>query len=220
MQKFSVPAIILLCALSCQYSTAKLGVREFVARDDGALNASFASFRESLLESIDKRDKGGIEQILSAKIDTTIGGARGVEAFEKLWQGLGEESAFWPMARKILEHGAQFDRESNEFHAPAVSFEDNHSDFPQGIVWSKNALLYSRADSASPSKKAIYNEQLNIIEPKDHKPLSVRWLKIKTRLGITGYMKADDVYSSFDDFAVFKEENGKWHMSWFGYAEL
>jgi hypothetical protein len=216
----SVLVIILLSATSFQYSIAKPRICEFVARDDGALNASFASFRKSLLESIDKRDKAGIEQILSANVDTTISGARGIDAFEELWHGLSADSAFWSMSRKILEHGAQFDRESNEFHAPAVSFEDNHSDLPQGIIWSKDALLYSRPDSTAPAKKAVYNEQLTILEPKEHKPLSVKWLKIRTRLGNIGYMKAADVYSSFDDFAVFKKENGKWQMSWFGYAEL
>jgi len=216
----SVLIIILLTAACYQYSIAKLGVREFIARDDGALNASFASFRKTLIESINERNKAGVEQILSPKIDTTIGGARGIDAFEQLWQGLGDDSAVWTKSRKILEHGAQFDRESNEFHAPAVSFEDSHSDFPQGIVWSKNARLYARPDSAAPWKKAVYNEQLTIIEPKEHKPLSVKWLKIRTRLGTIGYMKADDVYSSFDDFAVFKKENGKWQMTWFGFAEL
>jgi hypothetical protein len=219
----SIPGILLLILLvftSFQQSIGKPGVRDFIARDDGALNASFAAFRKDLLESIVKHDKAAIEQVVSSNIDTTIGGARGVDAFEKRWQGLDHESSFWSMARKILEHGAQFDRESNEFHAPAVSFEDNHSDFPQGIIWSKDALLYSRPILSAPSKKGGYNNQLTIIEPKEHQPISVKWLKVRTRQGGIGYMKAEDVYSSFDDFAVFKKENDKWRLSWFGYAEL
>jgi hypothetical protein len=221
---FRLSLLVLTSAMLtfCSYlhCAAKLGVRDFIGRDDGALNTSFASFRKTLSQAINERDKITIEQILSPQIDTTIGGARGIDAFEQLWQGLDDDSKFWAMARKILGHGAQFDRESNEFHAPAVSFEDSHSDFPQGIVWSKNALLYSRPDSTASSKNAVYNEQITIVEPKEHKPLSLKWLKIKTRLGTTGYMKADDVYSSFDDFAVFKNENGKWQMTWFGYADL
>ncbi|MFX4827846.1 hypothetical protein ABTB65_19035, partial [Acinetobacter baumannii] len=84
-------------------------------KDDGALNQTFAAFRTSMLEAIDRKDKAFIEQQLSEHISTAIGGTTGVEAFEKQWQELSDTSLFWDMAKKILTHGAQFDRESNEF---------------------------------------------------------------------------------------------------------
>lgn len=194
--------------------------RGYIAKDDGALNQTFAAFRTSMLEAIDRKDKAFIEQQLSEHISTAIGGTTGVEAFEKQWQELSDTSLFWDMAKKILTHGAQFDRESNEFHAPALSFDDNHSDFPQGITWSKDAQIFAHPDAPAPIARAPYNDQLTILEPKQRKPLTVKWIKVKTKTGTVGYMRASAVSSGFDDFAVFKLEDGKWKMSWFGYAEL
>jgi hypothetical protein len=120
----------------------------------------------------------------------------------------------------VLIHGAQLDEESGEFHAPSVSFEDSHSELPQCVSWSKNAALHKESKSDSSVIGHSYDEQLTLLEPSEASPINCDWVKVRTRSGKIGFMSANDVYSAFDEFAVFKKRQQKWYLTWFGYAAL
>ncbi len=191
-----------------------------VMPDDGNRNSSFEKFRSELLLKLASHDKQYLEEILSPDIGLAIGGGKGKQAFLQKWNDLAYGSSIWNRLERVLAHGAQFDSEASEFHAPAVSFEDSHSELPQGIVWNKSALLRKAPEIASPIMQSPYNEQITILQPAEHKPVAVEWLKVKSANNNVGYMKENDVYSAFDEFAVFKLRQGKWCMTWFGFAEL
>jgi hypothetical protein len=191
-----------------------------VMLDDGSKNDSFEKFRSELLIKLASHDKPYVEEILSPDIAYAIGGEKGKNAFLQKWNNLAESSSIWNRLEHVLTHGAQFDPEASEFHAPAVSFDDSHSELPQGVVWNKSASLRKAPESASPAIHCPYNEQITILHPAGHEPVSVEWLKVRCANNSVGYMKASDVYSAFDEFAVFKLRQGKWCMTWFGFAEL
>ena len=191
-----------------------------VMPDDGWKNASFEKFRSELLLKLAAHDKQYVEEILSPDIGLAIGGEKGKSAFMQKWHDLDDSSPLWNRLQRVLAHGAQFDAESNEYHAPAVSFDDSHSELPQAVVWNKNASLRKAPQLTSPTIQSPFNEQITILQPAAHSPVFAEWLKIKSATGRIGYMKAGDVYSAFDEFAVFKLRQGKWCITWFGFAEL
>jgi hypothetical protein len=207
------------CAMSASAATVKNKIAH-VMLDDGSKNVSFEKFRSELLLKLAAHDKQYVEGILSPDIGLAIGGEKGQSAFIQKWNDLGDSSPIWNRLERVLAHGAQFDAEASEYHAPAVSFEDSHSELPQGVVWNKNASLRKAPEIAAAVIQSPYNEQITIIQPAEHKPIIAEWLKVKSANGTVGYMKASDVYSAFDEFAVFKLRQGKWCMTWFGFAEL
>jgi hypothetical protein len=216
--------IIVILALACtplptSAATAKNKIAH-VMLDDGSKNDSFEKFRTELLLKLASHDRQYIEGILSPDIGLSIGGEKGKSAFMQKWSDLGNNSQIWNRLERVLLHGAQFDAEASEYHAPSVSFEDSHSELPQAVVWNKNASLRKAPDAAAPALQSPYNEQITILQPAEHEPVVVDWLKVKSANGAVGYIKASDVYSAFDEFAVFKLRQGKWCMTWFGFAEL
>ena len=109
--------------------------------DDGVKNQEFLEFRNRLLKALEEHNLDLLKASLSHGIEMSIGGERGVEAFTRHWQDFAPESLIWSKLEKILRHGAQYDQESDEFHAPAVSFDDSHSELPQAIIWNKNVFF-------------------------------------------------------------------------------
>lgn len=188
--------------------------------DDGLKNASFEKFRSQLLEALKRHDKKYIEEIMSPEIEMALGGGKGKKAFAQRWENLSEASPFWGRMQKVLSHGAQFDQESDEFHAPAVSFEDSHSELPQCIAWNKSSPLRKKPSSTSPPVKNLYNEQLTLMEPAEPGPVTSSWVKVQTNDGAVGFMETNDIYSAYDEFAVFKKRQDKWCLGWFGFAGL
>jgi hypothetical protein len=190
-----------------------------ILKDDGPTVSSFAQMRSSLLAAIKSRDKKYIDDLLSENVVGALGGGKGKKDFAERWQNFSAESPFWTRLQRALLHGAQYDAEVGEFHAPAVSFDDNHSRFPQAIVWSKNAGLLKSKDDLHPTR-LLFGEQVSLLEPSAHEPLEGKWAKIKCADGSQGSIKSADVYSAYDEFAVFRKIGDRWALTWFGFAGL
>ncbi len=190
-----------------------------IVPDDGD-KSSFAAFRKQYIDAVKRHDKAFIDAALSPDVAMALGGGKGKQAFYEEWQGLQPDSEFWSRIERVLKHGAQLDAESGEYHAPAVSFDDSHSELPQAVVWTKQASLRQGPTLESPVIANTFDEQITLLEPSDAMPMKAKWAKVRTRSGKTGYMQADDFYSAYDEFAVFKQTNGKWVLTWFGFAGL
>jgi hypothetical protein len=190
-----------------------------VLPDDGEKDADFALLRRQLLAATKNHDCAFVEKILSENIATALGSGTGKENFKKEWQDLAPASPFWERLARVLEHGAQYDSESAEFHAPAVSFDDNHSPLPQAIVWNKNAPLSSSPGEPVPLRQ-LFDQQLTVLDPQNPEPIKSRWVKVATADRSKGFMKSEDIYSAYDEFVVFKKLHEKWTMTWFGFAGL
>ncbi len=187
---------------------------------DEAEKSDFKAFRTELLKAITRKDKPFIDKHLSQDIVTALGGGKGKEAFFESWQNLDETSPFWARMERVMLHGAQYDSESEEYHAPSVSFDDSHSELPQAIIWNKQAAMRQTSDDNSPVMTTPYGEQVSLLEPSEALPVQEKKAKVKTSKGTVGFLNSNDFYSAYDEFAVFKKFNGKWLLTWFGFAGL
>ncbi|HEY9682610.1 MAG TPA: SH3 domain-containing protein [Oculatellaceae cyanobacterium] len=193
---------------------------EHILVDDTKRDLTFESFYKDLTIAAQRRDRKFLIEVLSPDVSMNLGGARGEKAFLEEWQNLSPDSAFWPRLNKVLSHGAQYDSESEEFHAPAISFEDSHSELPQCIAWNRLAALRSKPEKNATPLKSVFNEQLTVVDPKEPEPITAAWIKAKSRDGTIGFVSSSDVYGAYDEFIVFAKRNRKWCITWFGYAGL
>lgn len=191
-----------------------------VGADEGQADPSFASFRSSLLKAIESHDRIFVEDCLSPEILTALGGEKGKQAFLNQWEGLSEESRFWKKMQAMLMHGVQYDEGTREFHAPAVTFDDSHSELPQAVVWDTNTVMCKLPNDSSSIPHSIYDEQVTLLDPAEPIPNQKLWSKIRLKDGSSGYVKSQHLYGAYDEFAVFKRLGGHWQISWFGYACL
>lgn len=187
--------------------------------DQGVRDASFSLMRDKTLEAIKRRDRQYMVDLLSPNVLSAIGGESGIKNFLLQWEDLSPKSPFWARFERVLLHGAQWDSESGEFHAPALAFDDSHSELPQAVAWNKNSCLFKSRESPAPLCP-LYGQQITLLEPSAALPVKVAWAKVKTGEGKIGFMKSSDFYSASDEFAVFKKVQGRWCLSWFGFAGL
>ncbi|HEY9757901.1 MAG TPA: hypothetical protein V6C97_22225 [Oculatellaceae cyanobacterium] len=193
---------------------------EHILADDTKKDLTFDLFCKDLTAAAQRRDRKFLIEVLSPDVSMNLGGARGEKAFLEEWQNLSPGSAFWPHLERALSHGAQYDSESEEFHAPAISFEDSHSELPQCIAWNQLAALRTKPEKNATALKSVFNEQLTIVDPKEPEPITAAWIKAKSRDGTIGFISSNDVYGAYDEFIVFAKHNHKWCITWFGYAGL
>ncbi|MBX9687799.1 MAG: hypothetical protein K2X27_13920 [Candidatus Obscuribacterales bacterium] len=227
-RSFIAITILLISLAACSALGSKAAERKasaksslkYILPDDGGKDPSFAQFRERLINAVKAHDRTFVEEIISPEILTAIGGGKGKDSFNQEFDNLSDKSRFWPRIERVLLHGAEFDSESNQYHAPALRFEDSHSEKAQAIVWNKGAKLRKSASETSLLLSTLYDEQVTIIEPAEPEPLLTEWAKVKCKSGKEAYLKTADIYSAYDEFAFFKKSNGKWYLSWFGFAGL
>lgn len=215
--------ICLICGVSSGLSLPAIaaeteGKASHVLNDEAAKDPSFASFRASLLEAAKQKDKSYLESVISQDIWTGLGTGKGKDLFMEEWKQLRPDSPFWKRLERVLAHGSEYDEESKEFHSPAVSFADNHSSLVQAIVWNRQSAIYGTANESAKLKRAVYAEQVSLLDSAEKLPLQKKWVKVKLQDGFSGFMKADDLYSAYDEFALFKKISGRWLLVWFGYA--
>ena len=120
----------------------------------------------------------------------------------------------------MLQHGGQFDSGTNEFHAPAINFADSHIELPQAVIWNRNAMFYKEPSKFTNGIAAHYGEQVTLLDPASAEPLRKDVAKIKTKKGEVFFIRSMDIFSAYDEFAVFKKQEGKWKLTWFGFASL
>jgi len=189
--------------------------------DYGLKNRSFNSFRTQLLDALKRHDKKFVEEILANNVETGLGAGAGKIEFNKRWQNLVPSSGFWERMNRALLHGAEYEADSGRVQAPGTVFDDTKlSDSIQAIVWNKNSIMRDGPNDAARVLDHLYNKQLTVLKPDDPSPIHERWVQVKTESGKVGYMKSDDIFSAYDEFAEFKQINGRWKLVFFGVSGL
>jgi hypothetical protein len=197
-----------------QAKNAPIGV------DEGANDSSFSAFRKELLQAVERRDRQFVEAIVSPNIETGLGSGVGKKEFNKRWQDLAPDSKFWERMKRALTHGAQLDLETHQFRAPALNFDDPDGVTTQAIAWNNSATLRAKPEDSAPAISPLFNTNVTVLEPVEAGPIATTWSKVKTKQGKIGFVRSEDICSTYDHFAEFEKSSGKWWLVWFGFAGL
>lgn len=197
--------------------------RQVLPVDEGKLDASFKSFREKLIEAIEKRDVKYIVGILDPAIVNSFGGNGGIEEFKKMWKIDSPTSELWDELLIVLTNGGSFLKEENNnlFCAPYSfkQFPEDLDAFEYQLIFDNNVNLRARPDlKAETVAQLSYNvvkvDYENSVADKN-KEGEYLWLKVETLGGKKGFVSAKFVRSPIDYRACFEKKNGKWKMTTF-----
>jgi hypothetical protein len=90
--------------------------------DEGAGQADFYTFRNGLLDAINRKDREALLAHVDSNVQISFGVQGGLQAFRETWFMEGIESPLWELLRVILENGGTFRQSAagTDFAAPYV----------------------------------------------------------------------------------------------------
>ena len=190
--------------------------------DEGKLDPSFAAFREKLIAAAERRDSNFLLSILDPKINLSFGGQQGIADFKTMWKIETGNKEFWNEFLIVIKNGGSFVRENgkrtNLFYAPYT-----FNSFPEGLdVFDHLVILGSNVnlrESPDPESRVVARLSYNIVKPEvdllgkgGETGKVAGWRKVKTLIGLTGYVKTEFVRSPIDFRAGFEKNRGVWKM--------
>lgn len=188
--------------------------------DEGKKVASFATFRQKLIEAVKIHDEKFILSILDRNIANSFGGGGGIEEFKETWKINNPKSEFWNEMQAVVSNGGVF---SNKYtFAAPYSFEKFPQDldaFEHQVIFGSNINLRSKPESSS---KLIAQLSYNVVKVDYEKSVKDKtdeekylWLRVETLGGKKGFVSAKYVRSPIDYRAIFERKNGRWKMTAF-----
>jgi hypothetical protein len=190
--------------------------RKFRPVDESAQDTSFARFRSSLLDAVQRRDTTFLYSVLAAEIKNSFGGDDSISGFRRLWKPDSPDSRVWDVIARLFQLGAT--REGEAFVAPYV-----YSKWPQDLDAFENAAIVSERaivralpnDTAQALGTLSYEivparEWVGLEENGAHGPHT--WAHVRLGAARLGWVKGADVYSPVGYRAFFEKRNGAWKM--------
>ena len=212
--------LLFLAILLASITVSAQKERQVLPVDEGKMNASFKSFREKLIQAVEKRDVKYVVGILDPAIVNSFGGNGGIKEFKKVWKIDSPTSELWNELLIVLKGGGSFfKKENNNLFCAPYSFKQFPEDldaFEYQLIFDNNVNLRARPDlKAGTVAQLSYNvvkvDYENSVADKN-KVGEYLWLKVETLGGKKGFVSAKFVRGPVDYRACFEKKNGKWKM--------
>ena len=203
---------VLLCLLLAVPNAAAGQRRQLPPVDQCAADASFAAFRTSLLDAVERRDAAFVLSMIADDITFNFGGGEGRDAFRETWTlDRPEASGLWAELGAVLRLGCA--RDGDTMWAPSMFRQlDDLEDPTSALV----ALGGGAVVRAAPSEESAALERL------EWDVLSWRsvdapegWLPVALADGRPGFVRRGEVRSLLDYRAGFVRRGGRWRMHYF-----
>jgi hypothetical protein len=180
--------------------------------DQCSTDASFAAFRDALLQAIARRDREHLLSILADDILVDFGGGAGRAAFVEAWQlDRPETSPVWDELGEVLRLGCVQDPEHG-YWAPSMFMSGEIDDpFGTALAIRPGAPLHAAPDAGSARLASLDWDLVSVIEWNGEDP----WQRVRTADGREGYVRSADLRSPVDYRAGFRRIDGSWRMSTF-----
>ncbi len=222
----SLVAALLIIVVSSASVAAK--ERKLRPVDEAGKDASFKSFRDTLMKAIEARDTKYVLSILDPKIHLSWGGHFGIKDFKELWKPDEPKSELWNELATILSLGGTFItyEGKREFCAPYTSSAfpndlgdaDDSGFYIYSAITGENVRVRARPSASAP---IIATLSYDIVRAKffstdeDEGSDVPGWIRIITPSGKQGYVSEKYIRSPIDYRACFRRVKGKWLMTSF-----
>lgn len=215
--------LICLCLVTPFALPAGAQVMALPPVDEAANDASWVSFKNRLLNALDKRDRKFVLGILDKNLRNSYDGPRGIAEFKKAWDFDAEDSALWrELTSALFLGGAYIKREKGpaEFCAPYVlpKWPGNIDPHAHGAIITKEVLVKSAPSSSSATLQTLAYDIVAVTDwdiadqTADNKQ---RWVKIKIKEG-DGYVPEEQARSPIEHSACFVKTANGWRMTALG----
>ncbi|MBI3044072.1 MAG: hypothetical protein HYY78_14725 [Betaproteobacteria bacterium] len=191
--------------------------------DEAAQDASWTAFRDTLLSTLQKRDRAFVVSILDPDVRSSLEGERGVEAFRAHWHLDSDSSPLWRELATVLALPAAYHRPGSgpvELCVPyvAVRWPQDMDAYTGGAIVAGKAPVKAAPASASAT---IATLSYNMVEVADWEVADraadskQKWVKIKLKEG-EGYVPEEQIRSPIEHAACFVKGEGGWRLVGFG----
>lgn len=220
--KFSTYAIVFALLL---YTGAHAQERKLEPVDEAAKDASWVSFRNRLLNAVEKRDIKFVLGILDRNVRASIDGTRGVAGFRKAWDVDASDTALWRELRAVLFLGTAYlkrEKGPRELCAPYLlaRWPTDIDPLDYGAIITKDVLVKAEPRSDSQTLQTLSYEIVLVADWDIADKAAAdkqRWVKVKIKTG-EGYVPEEQIRSPVEHSACFTKTEGGWRMTAFAPA--
>lgn len=217
----AVHSLLFAAAIAC---AAAAGAQEhkLAPVDDAATDASWVSFKNRLLNALQKRDRSFLLSITDRNVRNTVAGERGIGVFQKQWDLASDASPIWRELSSALFLGAAYvkrdkgQRGPQELCAPYVlaKWPPDVDPFSHGAVVARETAVKREPSSASATVQTLSYDIVPVLdwEIDDKEPGSPqRWVKVRGQAG-DGYVPEEHMRSPIELAACFVKGPNGWRM--------
>lgn len=209
---------LLLATLTALCLTAYAQEQKILPLDEAANDRSWVSFRNRLLDALQKHDRKFLVSVLDRNVRNGTEGERGIAAFRQQWDLASDASPLWRELPSALFLGAAYMKrdKGQELCAPYLlaRWPADIDPFGHGAVVAKETAVKSEPASASKTLAVLSYDIVPVLDwdVGDREVESPqRWVKVRAREG-EGYVPEEHIRSPIEHAACFVKGPNGWRM--------
>jgi len=187
--------------------------------DEGAKDASWVSFKNRLLDALDKKDRKFVLGILDKNVRNSFDGTRGLAEFKRLWDFDAEDTPLWREFSSALFLGSAYrkpEKGSTELCAPYVlaKWPGNIDPHAYGAIITKDVLVKAAPSGSSGTLATLEYDIVAVTDwdaADEAAETKQRWVKIKVKAG-EGYVPEEQIRSPIEHTACFVKGPVGWRL--------
>ncbi len=187
--------------------------------DEGAKDASWVSFKNRLLDALDKKDRKLVLGVIDKNIRNSFDGTRGLAEFSKLWDIDAEDSALWRELKAALFLGSAYRKPEKgpaELCAPYVlaKWPGNIDPHAYGAIITKDVLVKAAPSGASATLATLEYDLVAVADwdvADETTEAKQRWVKVRVKAG-EGYVPEEQIRSPIEHTACFVKGPNGWRL--------
>jgi len=210
--------MLFLAVLTAFCLTAYAQEQKILPLDEAAKDSSWVSFRNRLLDALQKRDRRFLVSVLDRNVRNGTDGERGVAAFRKQWDLDSDGSPLWRELPSALFLGAAYMKrdKGQELCAPYLlaRWPADIDPFGHGAIVAKEAAVKSEPSSASKTLAVLSYDVVSVTDwdVADREAGSPqRWVRVRVGEG-EGYVPEEHIRSPIEHAACFVKGPNGWRM--------
>ena len=201
-------ATLLLASLAAA-APAATSPRRLPPVDQCAAEPGFATFKDAMKRSVDRRDGDGLLVLLAPDVLVNFGGETGRDAFARQWDlKAGSPHELWKQLGEILALGCAKSNSTLVMPSLALQFDSDADEdvFDKLIVASPAAELRAAPYSASARMASLSWDIVTGLERRRQDD----WVNVRLADGRIGWVAGRQLRSPLDYRAVMEKRDGRW----------
>ncbi|HKA41817.1 MAG TPA: hypothetical protein VKF40_07500 [Burkholderiales bacterium] len=193
--------------------------------DEAAADPSWISFRNRLLNAVEKRDLKFVLSILDRNVRSSLNRQRGIPEFRKQWDVTAADSPLWRELKAALFLGSAYlkrDKGPRELCAPYLLAKWPQDLIPHdyGVIITRDVLVKAAPSSDAKTLQTLSYDIVAVTdwEVANQVPTEKQlWVKVQVKSG-EGYVPEEQVRSAIEHSACFVKTESGWRMTGFAPA--
>lgn len=187
--------------------------------DEGARDASWVSFKNRLLDALDKKDRKFVLGLIDKNVRNSFDGTRGLDEFRKLWGFDAEDTPLWRELSAALFLGSAYRKPAKgpaELCAPYVlaKWPGNIDPHTSGAIIARDVLVKAAPSGAAATLATLEYDIVTVTDwdtADEAADAKQRWVRVRVKAG-EGYVPEEQIRSPIEHTACFVKGPAGWRL--------